>query len=163
VFQGVETEPLSEEPEALLIVLKAPDLGSLQKSSAIFYRGIKVGEVLFFQLAEDSREVVIHARIHQEYKPLVRSNSRFWNAGGIDVHFGLFKGIQVSAESAATLVSGGIEFATPPELADLATNGAAFTLYEKPEDKWKTWMPVIPLKLPRQVSQTNELSNFNLK
>jgi paraquat-inducible protein B len=93
----------------------------------------------------DAREVVIHARIRKQYAPLVRVNSKFWNAGGIDFHFGLFSGANLTAESAQTLVSGGIEFATPPDFQDAVTNGATFTLNEKSEPDWEKWSPVIPL------------------
>lgn len=163
VFMGAEKEPTTEEPGALQISLTSPDLGSLQESSPIFYRGIQVGEVLHFQLGDDSKEVVIRARIQADYAPLVREDTKFWNAGGIDFHLGLFKGVQISAESPRTLLSGGIEFATPPELAAKATNGASFVLYDKPEDKWKTWEPAVKLNLPAEATQTNAPPNLNLK
>jgi paraquat-inducible protein B len=154
-FVGAEKSPLPEEPNALQIVLYTPTLGSLQEQSPIFYRGVQVGEVAFYQLASDARQVIIHARVWQEYAPLVRMNSEFWNAGGLDFSLGLFKGLQLSAESPRTIVSGGIEFATPPDLSGLATNGATFALNEKPEDKWKAWSPEINLQLPAQATFTN--------
>jgi paraquat-inducible protein B len=162
-FMGADKEPLAEKPGALQIVLRASALGSMQELSPIFYRGIEVGEVLYFQLSDDSREVVIHARIDPEYAPLVRSETKFWNAGGIDFRFGLFKGVQINAESPKTVLSGGIEFATPPEAQSSVTNGASFTLFEKPEDKWKTWAPPIKLNLPEKADQTNAAPGLNLK
>jgi paraquat-inducible protein B len=51
-------------------------------------------------------------------------NSKFWNAGGINFHLGLFSGAKITAESAQTLISGGIAFATPPDFQKVATNGA---------------------------------------
>jgi paraquat-inducible protein B len=93
---------------------------------------------------------MVQARVRAEYAPLVRLNSKFWNAGGIDVRLGLFKGAEISAQSAQTLLSGGIEFATPPEPGPLAANNAVFDLNEKPKDEWKNWAPSIPLHLPDQ-------------
>jgi paraquat-inducible protein B len=162
-FMGADKEPLAEKPGALQIILRAPDLSSLQELSPIYYRGIEVGEVLYFQLGDDAREVVIHARIDPEYAPLVRSETKFWNAGGIDFRFGLFKGLQINAESPKTVLSGGIEFATPPEAQSPVTNGASFMLFEKPEDKWKTWAPPIKLNLPEKADQTNAAPGLNLK
>jgi paraquat-inducible protein B len=150
VFVAVEQPPPAEEPGALLISIRAPALESLQDYSPIFYRGIQVGEVLGYQLADDARAVMVRARVRSEYAPLVRLNSKFWNAGGISVHLGLFKGAEISAQSAQTLLSGGIEFATPPEQGEAAANGAVFELYEKPKDEWKNWAPSIPLHLPEQ-------------
>jgi len=168
VFTGAEKEPLAEEPGALHIVLHSPDLSSLQELSPIFYRGIQVGEVLYYQLSSDAHEVVIHARIQKDYSPLVRAETKFWNAGGIDFRLGLFKGVQISAESPKTVLSGGVEFATPPESQNPATNGANFVLYEKPEDKWKSWTSPIQLQLPKKADQSNgppsnASSELNLK
>jgi paraquat-inducible protein B len=149
-FTGAEVEPIAEEPGALHLTILVPELGSLQEQSAIYYRGIKVGEVLKYQLGDDGKEVKLQARVQKEYAPLVRANSKFWNAGGIDFHFGLFRGAEISAGSAKTLLSGGIAFATPPEIGEPATDGDVFRLYDKPEDAWKNWMPSINLKLPDQ-------------
>jgi paraquat-inducible protein B len=144
VFAGAEQEPIAPVP-ALEILLRSPKLGSLQPRSPVFYREIQVGEVVSCRLSDDAREVVIQVRVDEEYAPLLRLNSQFWNAGGIQIHLGLFSGASISAESAQTLISGGISFATPPELSAPATNGAEFQLNEKPQDAWATWSPAIPL------------------
>jgi paraquat-inducible protein B len=147
VFVAVNEPPRAEEPGALLIAIYAQTLDSLQDRSTIFYRGIPVGEVLGYQLAENAQGVVVQARVREEYAPLVRSNSKFWNAGGLDLRVGLFKGAEISALSPQTLLSGGIEFATPTDPGPPASNGAVFELNEKPKDAWKEWRPSIPLRL----------------
>jgi paraquat-inducible protein B len=160
-FIGVEMAPI-KPVQALDIQLLAPKLGSLQRQSPVFYREIQVGEVLDCRLSGDAREVVIHARIREEYAPLVRMDSKFWNAGGINIHIGLFSGANISAESAQTLISGGIEFATPPDLQDAATNGAVFSLNEKSEDEWQKWSPAIQLhSVPEAVVNNTPALNSN--
>jgi paraquat-inducible protein B len=160
-FTGAEQAPI-KPVQALDILLLAPKLGSLQPLSPVFYRDIQVGEVLDCRLGDDAREVVVHARIREEYAPLVRLNSKFWNAGGIHVHIGLFSGLNISAESAQTLISGGIEFATPPDFQNAATNGAIFNLNEKPDDAWEKWSPAIPLHSVPE-AMTNKTPTPNLK
>jgi paraquat-inducible protein B len=154
-FVGLEKEPITKEPGALHVVLLTPELGALQEQSPVFYRGIQVGEVLYYQLSSESSNVTIHARILKEYAPLVRVDTKFWNAGGLDIHAGLFRGIDITAESPKTIITGGIAFATPVEYQAPATNGTIFALVEKPEEKWKTWSPVIKLDLPKKATQTN--------
>jgi paraquat-inducible protein B len=161
IFVGAESEPISEEPGSLHLTLLMPGLSSVQEQSSIYYRGIKVGEVLKYQLSDDAQGVKIQARIHKEYAPLVRVNSKFWNAGGIDFRFGLFRGAEISAESAKALLSGGIEFATPNDPGAPATDGAFFRLYDKPDDAWKNWMPVIHLDLTNDVAETNKPSGLS--
>jgi paraquat-inducible protein B len=160
-FIGAEKAPI-KPVQALDILLLSPKLGSLQPQSPVFYRDIQVGEVLDYRLSDDAREVVIHARIREEYAPLVRMNSKFWNAGGIHVHIGLFSGVNISAESAQTLISGGIEFATPPDFQNAATNGTAFSLNEKSDDDWEKWSPAIPLpSMPEAMTNKPPAPNLN--
>jgi paraquat-inducible protein B len=150
VFMGVEQQPLGEQPGALSIVVRASALDSVQEHSPVFYRSLPVGEVTGYQLASDGRAVMIRARVRQEYAPLVRENSVFWNAGGLDIHVGLFKGAEVSAASAQSLLGGGIEFATPSNPGAPAAKDEVFELNEKAKDEWKNWAPSIPLHLPAQ-------------
>jgi paraquat-inducible protein B len=165
ILIAAEETPPEEQPGALSISIRAPSLESLQEHSPVFYRGIQVGEVLGYQLADNAQGVMVRARVRAEYAPLVRLNSKFWNAGGIDVHIGLFKGAEISAQSAQTLLSGGIEFATPPGPAGAAANGAVFDLNEKPKDEWKNWAPSIALSLPGQAPPTMSAphSKFEIK
>jgi paraquat-inducible protein B len=162
-FIAAETAPI-EPIKALDIQLLATKLDSLQPQSPVFYRGVQVGEVLDCRLSDDARAVLVHARIDEEYAPLVRMNSKFWNAGGIDFHLGLFSGAKISAESAQTLVSGGIAFATPPDFQNAVTNGAVFVLNEKTEADWEKWSPAIPLhSVPEAMTNRTSLPNLNSK
>lgn len=157
-------EPPVEPVKAVDFTLLTDDLGSLQKQTTIMYRGIQVGEVLDFKLADDSRHVIVHARIREEYAPLLRVNSKFWNAGGINFHFGLLSGAEISAESAQTVVAGGIAFATPPDYGEMATNGATFVLADKEDDAWKSWNPSIPLHgVPEAQKEKSSLPEINPK
>jgi paraquat-inducible protein B len=162
-FIGAEKEPIAPI-KAMDLQLLATKLDSLQPQSPVFYRGIQVGEVLDCRLSGDARAVLIHVRIDEEYAALVRMNSKFWNAGGIDFHLGLFSGAKISAESAQTLVSGGIAFATPPDFQNAATNGAVFILNEKIETEWEKWSPAIPLHaVPAAMTNNASLPDFNSK
>jgi paraquat-inducible protein B len=159
-FTGAEEAPVQPAP-GIIITLLADDLGALENQSEISYRGIQVGEVIDFHLGDDSRHIVVHARILQNYAPLVRMNSKFWNAGGINAHLGLFSGLNITAESAQTLVSGGIAFATPVDYGSPATNGAVFTLNDKEDTTWQDWNPIIPLQtMPAAAGEKSSLPDI---
>lgn len=161
IFTGAEAAPI-EPVLGINITLLANDVGALQNQSVITYRGIQVGEVLDFRLDDDARYIVVHARIHQEYAPLVRMDSEFWNAGGINAHLGLFSGLNISAESAQTLVSGGIAFATPTTYGPPATNGTVFMLNDKEDATWQDWNPLIPLQsVPAAQGEKSSLPDIN--
>ena len=146
-FVGWENAPIPRV-KAIYITLLTGDLDSLQEQTPIFYRGVQVGEVTEVRLGMHAQHVIVTARIRQDFAPLVRTNSVFWNAGGIHVHAGLLNGVQISAESAQTVISGGIAFATPDDYGPEATNGDVFVLNEKESDDWKKWDPDIPLLSP---------------
>ena len=94
---------------------------------------------------------MIHINIEPRYATLVRANSRFWNASGVSVEFGLFSGAAVRSSSVESLIAGGIAFATPPgsseeqPLAAQATSGQHYHLHKRARDEWQEWSPTIPI------------------
>jgi paraquat-inducible protein B len=161
IFTGAEQAPIVPEP-GITITLLSDDVGALQNQSEITYRGIQVGEVLDFRLGDNARYIVVHARIRENFAPLLRADSKFWNAGGISAHLGLFSGLNISAESAQTLISGGIAFVTPEDYGAPATNGSVFYISEKEDTTWESWNPIIPLQsVPEGTSKKSRLPDVN--
>jgi len=113
----------------------------------VFYRDIVVGEVSSYELADSGDHVRIYLNIQKRYAPLVRENSVFWNASGIDVNFGLFSGLKVKTESIEAILGGGIAFATPDndDMGALADQGDVFALQHEMDEDWLEWKPVIQL------------------
>jgi paraquat-inducible protein B len=144
-FIGAERPPLMKTFEdGLEVIVTAPQLGALNVGSPVYYRGLEVGAVRYFELGEDSTQIKIHMFIQTNYAPLVRTNTKFWNAGGINVDLKLF-GINVSAETFKSLVIGGIAFATPSPPGNTASNATVFALNKKVDDEWLKWSPVIAI------------------
>ena len=130
-FRGLEAPPLVRaDSEGIRILLTTPTLGSLAVGSPIYFRGIPVGEVLGYDLAEEKRNVTIHAFINAPYHWMVRDNTQFWSVSGIDVSFGA-DGVRVQTATLASLMLGGVAFMTPDTLEDSqsAVNDAVFPLY----------------------------------
>ena len=156
IFVGAEKPPVLKTSDGELeIILTTPSLGSLTVGAPVYYRGMEVGAVRYFVLGKDSTAVNVHILIETNFAPLVRTDSKFWNAGGIGVRFGLFSGFSMSAESLKALVIGGIAFATPPSPGIQVTNGNIFPLNEKVDKKWLEWSPAIAIKnAPAKASQS---------
>lgn len=142
-FTGAEEPPILETSAGLHIVLTTAHLGELNVGSPVYYRGIEVGSVEYFILGSDSTTVNVHILIETNFAPLIRTDSQFWNAGGISAHFGLFSGFSMNAETFKSLIIGGIAFATPAPPGISATNDSIFPLNEKMEKKWLDWSPAI--------------------
>jgi len=146
-FVGFETapRPLNGSTDGLSIVLEATHLGSLDYGSPVYYRQVKVGEVTGYKLAPDFKNVLIYVGIDEQYAPIIRENTRFWNASGVTVKGGVFSGITVSTQSVTSLLSGGIALATPgkEEMGTPVGEGFHFTLHDEPEEGWLDWSPDI--------------------
>ena len=110
--------------------LRAEDLGSLSRGTDIFYKRIPVGNVQAYHLDKSGDHVIIDAFIDEKYAHLVRNTTRFWNSSGIDLR-GSVAGFKLRTESVTSIISGGIEFATPAGgKSRPASNGSNFKLYE---------------------------------
>ncbi|WP_417765914.1 MlaD family protein [Spongiibacter tropicus] len=151
-FVGLERPPRQPAPaKGLNLVLSAEQRGSIKEGVKVYYRDIPVGEVFGVELSTDARNALIHINIEPRYATLVRANSRFWNASGVSVEFGLFSGAAVRSSSVESLIAGGIAFATPPgsseeqPLAAQATSGQHYHLHKRARDEWQEWSPTIPI------------------
>lgn len=144
-FKALEQAPPINAGERELTIYVVSDQGTFEPGAPVLYRSIKVGAVANSELSDDARNVKARLLIEYPYDRLVRSNSRFWNAGGTKMHFGLFSGLEVAAQSFSTMLTGGIEFATPDEPGARVKDNAVFPLADKADDAWKKWRPAISL------------------
>ncbi len=143
--------PLAELANAsgMGIVLETTHLGSISIGSPVYYRQVRIGRVTGYELSSSFQKVQIFVSIKRRFQPLIRTNTRFWNASGIRISGGLFSGIQLTTESLAAIANGGIALATPnidgKEISSPAKPGQHFPLHEKPEEEWLDWQPDIKI------------------
>ncbi|WP_349736510.1 intermembrane transport protein PqiB [Pseudomonas jessenii] len=131
-FKALAQEPpLSDAQPGLHLTIKADRLGSLNRGSPVFYKQIKVGQIKSYVLSEDQNTVELKVFIEPTYAKLVRKHTRFWNASGISIDANL-SGVKVRSESLASIVAGGIAFATPENRKDSPPTDPSlpFRLYE---------------------------------
>lgn len=135
-FEGLEAPPaiFGDQP-GRHYMLRAPSLASTDIGSPVYFREIRVGEVIGFELADDGASVAIQVFIREPYTRFVRLNTRFWNVGGLDVALGV-DGLSVETGSLLSMLLGGIAFDTPPSLriGGAAPQGAEFALFPSRRD-----------------------------
>ena len=147
-FVALQQEPgKRRDNQGLNIVLTAPTTGSVTKGNLIYYRQFPVGEVIDVDLSELSDHINIYVNIKEKYSPLVRENSVFWNASGIDFNVRLFGGLTVDTDSIESILEGGISFATPDgdALGIAAEQNRVYSLQQKMNREWLEWNPKITL------------------
>jgi paraquat-inducible protein B len=135
-FEGLVEPPLFTTAEAgTRFLLRAPSLGSLNIGSPVAYRQIQVGQVIGYQLADDARSVDVEIFVSAPHDNLVRGDTRFWNASGIDFSLSA-DGVKVDTQSFLSLLIGGVSFDTPDTIqgdSQRAEANRVFPLYPSRE------------------------------
>jgi hypothetical protein len=144
-FEALDEPPAAEvvEQEGLELRLVAAGRSGLSSGARVTYRGIVVGGVLRTGLTSDGTGVEIEVFIRPAYAELVRSNTRFWSTGGLEVSMALARGLTIELDSLRSLVVGGIALATPTEAGPLASDGDQFHLQEGAPDDVDEWRPLL--------------------
>ncbi|SAK52787.1 mammalian cell entry protein [Caballeronia hypogeia] len=131
-YVGLETPPVfASDVPGRQFVLKAPDLGSVDVGTPVYFRRLQVGQVTSFELDKDGSGVTLHVFVNSPYDRYVNADSRFWQAGGIDVSLGT-DGLKVNTQSLVSILIGGLAFETP---------AVSLTWAEAPADTTFTLFP----------------------
>lgn len=133
-FSGLEHPPVvTTDLPGRHFKIRAERLNSLETGSPVYFRQIKVGQVDSYELEKDGQGVKILIFIFEPYDRFIRKNTRFWNAGGLDVSLDA-NGIRLRTQSVVSILLGGIAFDTPVDLETSTPVGEGdddiFTLYE---------------------------------
>nr|WP_198982561.1 MlaD family protein [Herbaspirillum sp. ASV7] len=131
-FVGLEQPPIvTRDASGRQFVLHTEDLGSLDIGSPIFYRRIKVGQVVAYDLDADGRGVTLRIFINAPYDKFITMSSRFWHASGFDMELNA-SGFKLHTQALSTVVLGGIAFRDRDEALNSppAKEGAEFQLVD---------------------------------
>lgn len=116
VFEGLETPPVVTQDEAgSTFTLRADTLGSIEIGAPVYFRWIKVGQLVSYELDESGASLMMKVFVQAPHDARINSETRFWNASGFDVSMGA-QGIEIDTVSVVSLLIGGIAFETPPNL-----------------------------------------------
>ncbi len=130
-FVGLEVAPVVTRGEpGAHFALRSEHLGSFNVGAPVYYRSIRVGQVVAFELDEEGQYVTVEVFIRAPHHNRVRKSTRFWDASGFDVSLGA-DGVQIDSPSLVSILIGGVAFDTSPGLeADAAPDqGQVFALF----------------------------------
>ena len=105
---------MSDQP-GQKIQLSAPQLGSLEQGSPVYYRGITVGQVMKYQLSKSGKSIDIQVFIESPYDKNILDTTRFWFASGLDVDLDA-KGLRIDTQSLISFLIGGLVFTNPEHI-----------------------------------------------
>ena len=130
-FKGLEDPPaVTADQTGRFFMLTADKRGSLEIGSPVYYRQVRAGQVVAYHLSENGKQVLIRVFINAPCHQFVYTNSRFWDAGGVDLRLDA-KGVRLDTASVSSLVMGGLAFGIPhgADPGPPAEEGAVFDLY----------------------------------
>jgi paraquat-inducible protein B len=134
-FVALEVPPiLTRDVPGRKFKLHAPNLGSHDIGTPVYFRRLMVGEVVAYDLDKDGKGVTIDVFVHAPYDKYVRSNTRFWNASGVDVSVSA-AGINIQTESLISVLAGGIAFEGPPPSYDAINRAVDSAEQNAPTDE----------------------------
>ncbi len=131
-FKGLEKPPLvTSGTPGRHFTLTADRRGSLDIGSPVYYRQIKAGEVVDYELDPMGQGIKFKIFIRAPYHQYVFKNTRFWNISGFDLSIDT-NGIKLRAETLSTLLMGGIAYNLPENLPSAGPAGDedVYTLYQ---------------------------------
>jgi paraquat-inducible protein B len=130
-YTALDVPPLITDQPGQRFLLKAVSLGSVGVGAPIYYRSISVGEVLAYALAADGKSIEVTVFINAPYDRYVTSETRFWNASGIEVSAGA-NGVDIRTESIVSVLVGGVAFDVPDFLSPChpVQAGSEFQLFQ---------------------------------
>ncbi len=127
-FVGLEVPPIvTADLPGREFILHADDLGSLDIGSSVFYRHITAGQVVGYSLDPGGTGVTIKVFINSPFDVYVTSDTRFWQASGIDMSVNA-DGVKLRTESLASILEGGVAFGNPPG-ATAATSRSRYRVH----------------------------------
>jgi paraquat-inducible protein B len=130
-FTVADLAPVVTDQPGTRYRLIAPSLGSVGVGAPISYHSITVGQVEAYALAADGKSIDISIFVNAPYDKYVTSQSRFWNASGVDVSMGA-NGFQIRTDSLISVLVGGLAFDVPEFLnaSSPAPANSQFVLYQ---------------------------------
>ncbi|HEY2010837.1 MAG TPA: MlaD family protein [Rhizomicrobium sp.] len=135
-FVGFEDPPvISADVPGTSFALHTRRLGSIGAGAPVSYHGIKVGEVLGYQLSDSDGGATVRVFVRAPHDRLVHDGTRFWNSSGISVAVGS-EGVKIQTESIEAILAGGVSFDVPlgGDAGPTAKPLSDFTLYDDEND-----------------------------
>ena len=130
-YVGLEAPPVTAAgTPGVRLTLVDERAGSLIPGDPVLHRGFTVGRIETASFDVENARMVYEAFVRDPFDQLINTNTRFWNASGIDFTADA-NGIRVRTGTFHSLISGGIEFDSTSANANTVPieEGAEFVLY----------------------------------
>ena len=128
-FTGLDVAPIVTLTEpGRYFVLRSERAGAIDVGSPVYFQHIPVGKVVSSELDPNDDFVVTRVFVGEPYDRRVHTETRWWNASGIDMKLSA-QGLSIDTQSLVSILIGGIAFETPGEGEGHGEPAAAETVF----------------------------------
>lgn len=128
-FVGLDRMPLTQiGQKGTWVVLSADKAKGLTEGAPITFHGVQVGTLQNLRLGKSDDVVLADAFIRAPHDQRLTTATVFWNTSGFSVSFGP-RGLALNVNSVASLIQGGVEFATLTSGGQPVSQGSVFSLH----------------------------------
>lgn len=141
-FKGVANSATDPLDDTSSYTIETTSVESISPGVAVTYRGLKIGSVTKIHVAKGGQMINVQINIENRFTFLIRNNTVFWRKIGVQAKLGLF-GSEIKVNSLESIMSGGVELATPAPAGPMAKAMQKFPIAaETPKDIAK-WNPIL--------------------
>ena len=128
-FIGLDRMPLTRVGEkGTWIVLASDSAKGLTEGAPVTFHGVQVGTMVNLRLGRDEDTVLADAFVNAPHDKRLTTATVFWDTSGFSVSLGA-EGLALNVSSMASLLQGGIEFATLTTGGQPVQQGHVFRLH----------------------------------
>lgn len=141
-FKGLANTSTDPLDDTSAYIIESDSAESINQGAGVTYRGLKIGTVTKIGVAKGGQRVNIQINVENHFTWLIRANTVFWRKVGVQAKLGLF-GSQIKVNSIESIMSGGLELATPSPAAPMAKALQKFQLAQEAPKDWTKWNTVL--------------------
>ncbi len=141
-FKGLANSATDPLDDTSAYIIETDSVESISPGVAVTYRGLKIGSVTKIHVAKGGQRINVQVNIENRYTFIIRSNTVFWRKIGVQAKLGLF-GSEIKVNSMESIMSGGVELATPEPAAPMAKAMQKFPLAPAAPKDLTKWNPVL--------------------
>ena len=112
-FTGLDSPPVvTLQDPGRYFLLRSRNAGAVDVGSPVLYQRIAVGQVVSSELDPEDDFVTTRIFVREPYDQRIHTDTRFWNASGVDMSVGP-DGVKLDTQSLVSILVGGIAFEAP--------------------------------------------------
>lgn len=128
LFANYASAVSNSQTPATTFTLTSTNFLAPKTNSPVYYQQFEIGQVSSVNLNSEGTSSLTEVVIEPKYQHLIRSNTQFWQVGGVKVNASL-SGVEVETSPLLSMLAGGVAISTPDQNSQAAQRNQSYVLY----------------------------------